>query len=310
MIKKLLGWFVLLAVLVWLIESAYEARDTLARLLASIQIGIAFASLLVLFIVLLLESAMWRGLFAEIGYTLSFRDAFQVFFVSSLARYIPGRIWQFSSAVYLLHELGVPAEQSAAVAVISQSLTVIAGIVISVPTLLQWLGTTHQDSVVFLSIAVGLAGLILIAFFPVVWIRSVNWGLRLIGRREIPLSLPARRLGKYAVGYLLVWMGFGLAFYILVSSMTPIEPASLPQIVTGFAFAYIVGYLAVFVPGGLGVREGALVFALTFFLSQSLAISLALLARLWMTLGEVALAAIAWWLYVHRTLVDSRQERL
>ena len=289
-------WIVFLFILIWFGWTAYEERATLLNLVLSIDLGMALLSLLVLQSVLLLEVWVWKKVFTEAGYALSFGNAFQIFYISSLGRYIPGRIWQISSAVYLLHELGVPVAQSATLSIICQFLSVVAAIVISIPVLLAWLGSVGWNLGVVLSAGVGCALAAIIALFPSLWVGIINRVLRWAGRPKIQFSMRMRQIWKYGMIYATVWIAMGFAFATMIGSVHSFAPDMLPIAIGAFAFAYIVGYLVILVPGGLGVREGALAVALAPFLSVPVATSIALLARFWTTFGELIFVVLALWL--------------
>jgi uncharacterized membrane protein YbhN (UPF0104 family) len=53
------------------------------------------------------------------------------------------------------------------------------------------------------------------------------------------------------------------------------------------AAGYVGGYLAVFVPGGLGVREGLYALLLTAYVPPPMAVAIAILCRLWLTACEL-----------------------
>jgi hypothetical protein len=61
-----------------------------------------------------------------------------------------------------------------------------------------------------------------------------------------------------------------------------------------FAAAYVLGYLALFAPAGLGVREGFLVAFLTPTLGAGGAALAAVTSRVWTTVVEVIPAAAFW----------------
>ncbi len=85
-----------------------------------------------------------------------------------------------------------------------------------------------------------------------------------------------------------------MAFGVLWSAFGALPPVSWSAAVGGFAGAYFLGYAAVFAPAGVGVREGALAVLLAPWTGPAEAAVLAVIARLWMTVGEmVPLAAIA-----------------
>jgi uncharacterized membrane protein YbhN (UPF0104 family) len=61
----------------------------------------------------------------------------------------------------------------------------------------------------------------------------------------------------------------------------------LPALVGIFAGAWVIGFLSFLAPGGLGVREGILVYLLGFYLPSHVAIVVTLLSRLWVTAAEL-----------------------
>lgn len=61
--------------------------------------------------------------------------------------------------------------------------------------------------------------------------------------------------------------------------------------VTAFAAAYFAGYLAVFAPAGLGVRESSLVGLLTPILGAEASLILSALQRVWITATELVAAS-------------------
>jgi len=87
-----------------------------------------------------------------------------------------------------------------------------------------------------------------------------------------------------------VWTLYGLGFWSLCQGMVgEAGPSFLPA--TGiFAAAYVAGYLVLIAPGGLLIREGAMVALLVAItpLTTPVAAALALAARLWATVAELA----------------------
>jgi uncharacterized membrane protein YbhN (UPF0104 family) len=58
------------------------------------------------------------------------------------------------------------------------------------------------------------------------------------------------------------------------------------------ALASTLGVLAVFAPGGLGVREGVLVYLLSHIMPEGVSVVLSILTRLWMTVIELGLVGM------------------
>ena len=68
---------------------------------------------------------------------------------------------------------------------------------------------------------------------------------------------------------------------------------AVPWLIAAFAAAYVLGYLSMLTPSGLGVREGVLVLLLEPLFPEPLPVVIALAARIWMTLGELGAAGVA-----------------
>jgi hypothetical protein len=122
---------------------------------------------------------------------------------------------------------------------------------------------------------------------------------RLIGR-DRPERLPGygRMLaltGLYVIPGLLQ----GLGLYVLLLSLGPVPPGSYLAVTGAYYAAGLAGMLAVFAPGGLGVREGILMLVLPLIVPMESAIMAALLLRLVMLGSELALAG-AWSLIAAR----------
>jgi uncharacterized membrane protein YbhN (UPF0104 family) len=54
------------------------------------------------------------------------------------------------------------------------------------------------------------------------------------------------------------------------------------------------GLIAIFAPSGLGVREGALVYLLSFMMVTPVAVIISVLTRIWMTLIEIGLIGMVY----------------
>ena len=67
----------------------------------------------------------------------------------------------------------------------------------------------------------------------------------------------------------------------------------MPFVASALVLAWIVGFLAVFAPGGLGVRESVLVLLLEQVMPVGPAVVLTALGRLWWMAGEVGLLVIS-----------------
>jgi hypothetical protein len=115
--------------------------------------------------------------------------------------------------------------------------------------------------------------------------------LRALARRVVgDLPGPVQLLPPLAT-YSAVWAVQGFAFAILARALVPLDTAALLSVGGAAAVAWVVGFLAIPVPSGLGVREAAAIFLLSPVLPASITLSLAIGARLISTLIQAGLAA-------------------
>jgi hypothetical protein len=105
-----------------------------------------------------------------------------------------------------------------------------------------------------------------------------------------PNVLPALAAAPGAIVlYLVVWGLYGLAFWTTARALFAIPASDIPRYIGIFALAWLVGLVAFFAPGGIGVREAVIAALLTGRLGQADAIVLAATSRI--VLSAIDLAA-------------------
>ncbi len=91
---------------------------------------------------------------------------------------------------------------------------------------------------------------------------------------------------------LATWVAYSGAFFLLVVSLG--LDAHLVPSASAFAAAYVLGYVVVFAPAGIGVREGFLVALMAPQIGAGVAGAVAVVARLWTTVIEVVPSGVFW----------------
>lgn len=297
--RRAIGWTVrlaLTAVVTWFLLSAIRvsAGDLAALewrrwtprpwpLIASV------ALLLATFLYLV---ALWAGLAQRLGAsTLGFATAVRVFFLSLLARYVPGKVWQIAGLAYLAGREGVAPGTAAFSAVVAQAFSLGAAAVAGGLYLALGPLPSRVGSLVALAVALGVPVLL-------AWPRLYRLALRRVGGAEhAPLSPPGgfRFSLRWLALNLVAWVAYGFAFCLLWAAFRPLEPSNYGLAGTAFAAAYLLGYVAFFAPAGIGVREGALAALTAPVLGAADATALAVITRVWMTATELLpLAWVGW----------------
>jgi uncharacterized membrane protein YbhN (UPF0104 family) len=86
----------------------------------------------------------------------------------------------------------------------------------------------------------------------------------------------------------------GIGFYLFVDSVYPVTPSYILFLTGALAISSTLGLVAIFAPSGLGVREGALVYLLSFMMATPVAVIISVLTRIWMTLIEIGLIGMVY----------------
>jgi uncharacterized membrane protein YbhN (UPF0104 family) len=108
-------------------------------------------------------------------------------------------------------------------------------------------------------------------------------------KREIVLRPLAHRV-LLAAGVLtcVAWLMYGVAFWLFTKGVLGYAPGALRNYVAVFAGSYLIGFVAIFAPAGVGPREGAMALALQRAgFATGPAYLLVVASRLWLTALEV-----------------------
>jgi hypothetical protein len=105
-------------------------------------------------------------------------------------------------------------------------------------------------------------------------------------------SLPVHVAVVSSIVMTLSWVGYGVAFWLLAHGLLTDVDLTLRLAIGVFAVGYVVGLLALFAPGGIGVREAVYVAMLTPAMGSGAALALAAGSRLLLTTTELAAAVV------------------
>jgi len=243
------------------------------------SIGLLAISSFLLFCGFVLSSLIWREIVIDTStLQLTFVDSIAIYFSANICRYVPGKIWQIAGLAYLGKRSGIPKGLSVFSAVTGQLLSLTAAGVLSFSAFLNIEITSISGLV-----AIGGGGVIGFIITPAFlrWFASSmsaeNFDTVSINWNQCTL--------KWFVLYLLNWVLYILSFWSFCHSigfayeLTIVGPA--------FAGAYLLGYLSILTPAGLGVRELSMVLLLGTAMRPEEALLLALMSRLWITFVEI-----------------------
>ncbi|MCG8468497.1 MAG: hypothetical protein MJB57_09870 [Gemmatimonadetes bacterium] len=248
---------------------------------------------------LLTTAMLWADLFRSSGGRLSRQEAIAAWLGSNLGRYVPGKIWQLTGIAAYARARGDSAAAALVTAIALQAVMLATGAGLG----LALCGRAALEYAKPTALVIGGLTLGVVLSPPVLrWL--IRLGERAMGAADVGAGarLTGAALVRAGVIAIFVWGFYGLGFWALSVGLMSPAPVSWPQALGVFAAGYVVGYAALFAPGGLVIREGAIAGLLAFLVGLPLgaAGALAVGARLWTTTVEVVAFFVVWLVRLRR----------
>lgn len=244
-------------------------------------IGIA-VSLALLLVVYLTHCLMWRVITTRLGGVKpGVKSSLRIYFVSSLGRYIPGKLWQIAGMAMLAQQSGISPVAATAASVTAQIAFMSSGLLYLALLLPGWHGSAPL---------IGAAVLFAIA--------TVAFGLRerlrqRLGKRigdalALIETIQWRDALKWWLAYAATWALLGAAFVLFVQSFAALDRVQVMRVAGTVAASYLAGYVFLISMAGLGIREGVIIGLLSYtVLPPAGAIVVSVVSRLWFTAAEL-----------------------
>lgn len=216
----------------------------------------------------------WEYISHRHGYAGERHENLRMWAMSEILRYIPGNIWSFAGRYRGARQGGVERGGSIQALILEAMGLVIGAAIVSSWTIggsLKWL-----TAVVFL---------MAVFFGP----KIISRAFRLL-KKTPPETLARSEAATVVLLYISVWLIFGLAHGALFQAMRPlVGQVGLWPVISVSVFSWLIGYVSLITPMGLGVREAAMVKLLESRAAvgvgpASLAV---LISRLWLVISEV-----------------------
>jgi uncharacterized membrane protein YbhN (UPF0104 family) len=207
-----------------------------------------------------------------------------LFFSSQLGKYVPGSVWQYAGRVGLARGRGVPGGAAFASVVTEVTFSAVAAALVA----LLALGGAGGE-VAWAAASIAALALVATGRRPV--ISLLQRVLPTTAREHVSAAVS---VGPSAMAlYIAVWAVYGMAFWLTAHAYVGAPPSQAPLYVGVFALGWLVGLVAVFAPGGVGVREAVIVGLLSGRIGPANAIILAALSRIVLTGVDLLAGAFA-----------------
>lgn len=251
--------------------------------------------LLLAFIIMLFiypEGAFgWYMILKKADLKISFKKALRIWIISNASRYIPGSIWQYIGRVELSKKVGIAREATVSSVLLEIFLVLISGIFVSLLAFpfikLEFLDSSKW--IYFLPIPLfilhpKLSSKILVFLGKVLKKGDFNPKLTLSFKDTVSI------FPVFLLNFLL--NGFAL-FFVIVSLTHNFEILNLIKSTGFYSLSWVLGYISLISPGGIGVSELSLAGLYGFEMDFAKASLVALLYRLMLTVAEILIFCLA-----------------
>ncbi|MGB7157145.1 MAG: lysylphosphatidylglycerol synthase domain-containing protein [Tepidisphaeraceae bacterium] len=309
-LTRALSLTITILIVLWILKPIQDQWPNVReQILSTSPIRFIVASAMFAVFLFLFRAMVWRQILIGFGHRLPVRVATRIWSISELARYLPGAIWQVVGRVYMVKPYGVSGSVSSTSQILEIFTFLLANVIMASVCLLYFGVRKDVDGSarVWLYTAMALVPALALVLHPRVFYAVVNRVLVAINKPAITQRLRGRKLVM-----LLAWVVGGLLWQSLAVWIITQDVLGLPiekwWVVAGaFSLAWCAGFLAIWAPGGIGVREVVFMSAMLVVLPphikalyagnpeqlNAFLAFLSILLRLWATAGELLLAVVS-----------------
>ncbi|HYP38842.1 MAG TPA: lysylphosphatidylglycerol synthase domain-containing protein [Chloroflexia bacterium] len=235
----------------------------------------------------------WWRIITAWGHKLPWWRAVRVYFHSGLARYLPGQWWFVVGRAYLAEREGIRrAATTASTAIETVMLTGSALVIAALGLATLWSDTPAALYLVLLAAAIATLLLASPRLLEALSERLLRWK----GYEPMPVRLRLGDTTHVLAGCYANWLMYGLIAALLLAGLAGESYlAHTPAVMGIFATSVLGGAALLFVPQGIVVREGVLVYLLYTLLGVPVPVGIAVaaLTRLIAMLAEGVWALVS-----------------
>jgi glycosyltransferase 2 family protein len=268
----------------------YEDWHGVSSGFAKIGLISSFEALLALLVAQFANLKVWQVLLTGLGSPLRTSVAGRILLIGQLGKYIPGSVWPILTQMELGAQAKVPRPRSASASALAMLLSVAVGLIIAIVTVPFGAVGSHSHDYVWVFL---LLPVILACFYPKFLNPLLNRLFKLAKRPPLDTPISPRTIALAVAWQIVAWLFQGLQIWILAEKFGSPMGRTVLIALGGWAFAWCIGFLAIFVPAGAGIREFILVAALGPMIGNAPALAVALVSRAINTISDLLCAGVA-----------------
>jgi uncharacterized membrane protein YbhN (UPF0104 family) len=295
--KQIVKWIIVVAIFVFLGKMVWDNWNQVKDASFTFEVFPLLLSTLIFVFSYFIQISAWYMITLKLGIALPIQETLESWFYSQLGKYLPGKVWVLLGRFYSYESKG-KSKKAILIALYLETVTMIvaAGLMFLVAIIFFrevrpfYIGRQSMWMVLLF-----LSGFL--SLHPRVLQKILNWILVQLKRETISLTISYSNILWILFVCIISWIVGGVGFYFFVDSVYPMAPQYILFLTGALAISSTLGLIAIFAPSGLGVREGALVYILSFMMATPVAVIISILTRIWMTLVEIGLIGMVYLFY-------------
>ncbi len=261
------GWLVLIfgAVLFYFVRNF----DTITQQLQAVSLPRLLLAHVLLIGGKLLLVEHSRQSVAAVNHSSKFGRMFYIYAMSQLAKYLPGAIWQYVGRAGYYHADGLTIKDTTRAMIIENVWLIFSASISGIIAYILY----HGESPLLA------AGMLMVWFALLALLFRVYTGQFRPRQALVVLVLQAA-----------IWCLLGFSLWAIL----PLDTPRIGLLAVGaFGISWTVGYVTIFAPGGIGVREGVLTAILAVVIAPADALIYAAVNRIVWVISELSLGLVA-----------------
>jgi uncharacterized membrane protein YbhN (UPF0104 family) len=281
-IRTIVGIVVIIVLFYFLGKSLLQNWHTIVE--AKLRFNIFFLVLSFFFMSLhfILVAYTWKRNLRMLREKISLAAALRINALATLPKYAPGKVWGILGKGYLAKREGISEHGCVITISLETILFLLGGIILFLVTASSLAKSAMPNIFYWVLILI-----CLIVTYPKILIKITNLILSMFKRPLIDFMPNYFQVLEILFLYTICWVIQGIGIYFLFKSFLVIPINSLLLIAGIHAFSWVVGFVTIITPAGLGVKEGIFSYFLTTVLPSGVSVLGALVVRIWGTIGEL-----------------------
>ena len=250
----------------------YRNREEILPVFSDFNIAPYLLGLFFLTIFFFLRALVWKNILKHQGFEVETAKSVYLLSSSEIKRYIPGSILAFISRVKNFNFLKIPTKKMVKMIFYESLIFVFSSFLISIPGLVFIIKGFNISQFfadyLFISLMLFLLSISLIsAVFLIKFNRIKSFAKKIYPLKEAFVLMA------------LSWIFFGVGNYLIAASFVYLDPIRIVALSSFFVLSWLIGYLSIVAPLGLGVREAVIIYGLSPIISLPLSATLSVLLR-------------------------------